>query len=67
MGPDTLIPQRMLGVALEEKMLEEAHVLQTKEGDLVLWLVPGQCLGLLIAAGPTYLVVDLRQCRIFTF
>jgi hypothetical protein len=37
-GPDVLIPEGMVRVAAHEEMLEETHVLQTKEGYLMVRL-----------------------------
>lgn len=36
--PDALVAQGMLRVTLEEKVLEESHVLEAEQGDLVLRL-----------------------------
>lgn len=47
MGPDTLRADGMMRDATEEEVLEEAHILQAEEGDLVLGLYSG---GLVSAA-----------------
>jgi hypothetical protein len=37
--PEVFGPDRVVRVAVEEEVLEEAHVLQAEEGDLVLRLL----------------------------
>ena len=37
--PDFLLPQWVIRVTLGKEMLEEAHVLQAEEGNLVVWLL----------------------------
>lgn len=39
MQPEVLCTEGMVRVALEQEVLEEAHVLQGEERDLVRWLV----------------------------
>lgn len=39
MGPDLLLLQRMVGVALGQKVLETSHILQAEEGYLVVRLL----------------------------
>ncbi len=39
MSPHVLCPDGMVRITLKEKMLEEAHVLQTEDGYLMLRLV----------------------------
>ena len=42
MRPEVLCPEGVVWIALHEEVLEEAHVLQGEEGDLVLGLVDYQ-------------------------
>jgi hypothetical protein len=44
MQPDILGPDRVVRVAIHEIVLEESHVLEAENGDLMLWLQ--QSLGL---------------------
>lgn len=39
MGPNLLLLQRMVGVALGEEVLEESHVLQAEERNLMVRLL----------------------------
>jgi hypothetical protein len=44
--PEVLGPNRVVRVAVEQEVLEEAHVLKAEDGDLMLWL---QCVSLSLA------------------
>lgn len=62
MRPETLGSNGVVRVAVEEKVLEEAHVLQAEEGDLVLWLFVVEVVNTyipLIVKGPH---VERRVC-----
>lgn len=39
MRPDVLLLQRVMGIALCQEVLEEAHVLKSEEGDLMMRLL----------------------------
>lgn len=65
MRPDLFLLQRVVGVALGEEMLEEAHILKTEQGDLAMRLLAQYqyavfCLSVL----STDLMSDLGQRRV---
>lgn len=64
MSPNIFLLQRMMRIALSQKMLKEAHILKTKQRNLVMWLQH------FISSIPTwlstykYLMCNLRRRRI---
>lgn len=66
MRPDAIVSKWVVGIAFQQEVLEEAHVLKTKQGDLMLRLkTDSQQYGQgLCCAGNTYLMGDLGNGRI---
>lgn len=42
-GPFLFLLERVVRIALRQEVLEEAHVLEAKQGNLMMRLVPGAC------------------------
>jgi len=42
MRPDALCTNGMVRVTMNQEVLEETHILQAEQGDLVLWLETGR-------------------------
>lgn len=53
--PDILLLERVVRVAVRQEMLEEAHVLKTEQGDLVMRLP------MVLTSDPRYRTCNVRQ------
>lgn len=76
MGPDVLLLQGMMRVALRQKVLEEAHVLETEQRNLVMrlmcdlrhrWILALQArLGAVATRRPSLLALDTPSLAVVT-
>jgi hypothetical protein len=71
--PDAVVSERVGGVAVEQEVLKEAHILQTEQGDLVMRLVDDLWKGWVLAlesrfytmptCWPCFLALSSRSCQ----